>query len=128
MENQITFAQQDAAWKNGEYALYPHCNDFYDWFCKDSSLEGRANKLKGLVKKLVAKFNLNPNKVYVFFKNNCPMSGPTYDSFSICDIESGEVLYWATPKSTHSDNAELYIIKDGKEIKAPTFTALLAQL
>ena len=128
MENQITFAQQDAAWKNGEYALYPHCNDFYDWFCKDSSLEGRANKLKGLVKKLVAKFNLNPNKVYVFFKNNCPMSGPTYDSFSICDIENGEVLYWATPKSTQSDNAELYIIKEGKEIKAPTFTALLAQL
>ena len=54
-----TFAQQEAAWKNGEYALYPHCNDFYDWFCKDSSLEGRANKLKGLAKKLVDHLDLD---------------------------------------------------------------------
>lgn len=122
-----SFSKQEAAWENGEYALYPHCNDFYDWFCKDSSLEGRANKLKGLVKKLVAKFNLNPNKVYVFFKNNCPMSGPLYDDFRICD-EDG-VIYTVIPKCGHSGKAEIW----GREnnFKGPlkvadTFSGLLS--
>jgi hypothetical protein len=126
MEN-TTFAQQAAAWKNGGYALYPQCNDFYDWFCKDESLENRANKLKGLAKRLVARFNLDPNRVYVFFKNNCPMSGPLYDSLSICDVDGGVIL-WATPKSGHNGNAELYMVKEGKEISAPTFSEILAGL
>ena len=127
MEKEITFTQQAAAWKNGEYALYPHCNDFYDWFCKDESLENRANKLKGLAKRLVARFSLDPNRVYVFFKNNCPMSGPLYDSLSICDVDGGVIL-WATPKSGHNGKAELYIAKDNKEISADTFTEILENL
>ena len=126
MEN-TTFTQQAAAWKNGEYALYPQCNDFYDWFCKDESLENRANKLKGLAKRLVVRFNLDPDRVYVFFKNNCPMSGPLYDSLSICDVDGGVIL-WATPKSGHNGNAELYMVKEGKEISAPTFSEILAGL
>jgi len=126
MEN-TTFAQQEAAWKNGEYALYPHCNDFYDWFCKDSSLEGRAKKLKGLAIKLVDQFRLDREKVYVFFKNNCPMSGPLYDSLSICDRESGNVILWATPKSGHTNQAELYMI-DGDTHEEPTFSEILKKL
>ena len=122
-----TFAQQEAAWKNGEYALYPHCNDFYDWFCKDSSLEVRAKKLKGLAKKLVDHLDLDKNKVYVFFKNNCPMSGPLYDSLSICDRESGDVILWATPKSGHTNQAELYMI-DGETHEEPTFSEILKKL
>ena len=122
-----TFAQQEAAWKNGEYALYPHCNDFYDWFCNDSSLEGRAKKLKGLAKKLVDHLDLDKNKVYVFFKNNCPMSGPLYDSLSICDRESGNVILWATPKSGHTNQAELYMI-DGDTHEEPTFSEILKKL
>jgi hypothetical protein len=35
------------------------------------------------------------------------MSGPLYDSFSICDIETGDVLYWVTAKSGHSGLAEV---------------------
>ena len=122
-----TFAQQEAAWKNGGYALYPHCNDFYDWFCKDSSLEVRAKKLKGLAKKLVDHLDLDKNKVYVFFKNNCPMSGPLYDSLSICDRESGNVILWATPKSGHTNQAELYMI-DGETHEEPTFSEILKKL
>lgn len=122
-----TFAQQEAAWKNAEYALYPHCNDFFDWFCNDSSLEGRAKKLKGLAKKLVDHLGLDKNKVYVFFKNNCPMSGPLYDSLSICDRESGNVILWATPKSGHTNQAELCII-DGETHEEPTFSEILKKL
>jgi hypothetical protein len=36
------------------------------------------------------------------------MSGPLYDSFSICDRESGDVLFWVTPKSGHSGKAEIF--------------------
>lgn len=36
---------------------------------------------------------INWNKVYVFYKQICPMEGPLYDDFRICDIESGDVLY-----------------------------------
>jgi len=51
--------------------------------------------------------------VYVFFKNNCPMSGPLYDSFSICDCKSGDVLYWVTGKSGHSGQAEIFSREKG---------------
>ena len=122
-----SFAKQEAAWKNGEYALYPHCNDFYDWFCQDSSLEGRAKKLKGLAKKLVDHLGLDKNKVYVFFKNNCPMGGPLYDSLSICDRKSGDVILWATPKSGHDNMAWLYII-NGETHSEPTFTEIVKKL
>jgi hypothetical protein len=36
------------------------------------------------------------------------MRGPLYDSFSICDIESEDVLYWVTPKSGHTGKAEVH--------------------
>lgn len=35
------------------------------------------------------------------------MSGGLYDSFSICDIETGDVKYWVTYKSGHSGLAEV---------------------
>jgi hypothetical protein len=112
-ENQVTLVDQMYAWGQGESALYPHCHDFYDWFCSDASLDRRAKSLQNKVIKLVNYFREKGNpidcsKVYVFFKNNCPMSGPLYDSFSICDRESGDVLFWVTPKSGHSGKAEIF--------------------
>jgi hypothetical protein len=55
------------------------------------------------------------------------MSGPLYDSLSICDVDGGVIL-WATPKSGHNGKAELYIVKGHKEISAPTFTEILQSL
>lgn len=78
---------------------------WYDWFCRDSSL---ANKTQKLGKNLIAiskSKKIDIDKQYVFFKNNCPMTGNLYDDFRICDIETGEVIYTVTPKSGHnSDN------------------------
>jgi hypothetical protein len=132
-ENQVTLADQMSAWAQGQSALYPHCNDFYDWFCSDGSLERRAKALQNKVKKLVNQFRETGNpidctKVYVFFKNNCPMGGPLYDSFSICDQESGEVLYWVTGKSGHSGQAEIFSRAKGFDealATAPNFSQLL---
>lgn len=92
------------------------CYNFYDWFCKDKALKAKSEKLFRQVRKFVKVFNIDLNKHYVFFKNNCPMRGPLYDSFSICDIESGDVVYWVTPKSGHTGKAEIWANNDLKEI------------
>lgn len=44
---------------------------------------------------------LNIYEQYAFFKNNCPMNGDLYDSFSICDIKTGDVEFYVTPKCGH---------------------------
>jgi hypothetical protein len=78
------------------------CYNFYDWFCKDTSL---CNKTKSLGKKLasiIKSKRLDPTKQYVFFKNNCPGIGSLYDDFRICDIESGDVIYTIIPSSGHN--------------------------
>ena len=94
---------------------------WYDWFCKDSAL---VNKGKGLLARL-AKLNkvnnnkFNPDRTYVFFKNNCPCRGRLYDDFRICDIETGDVIWTVVPKSGFDSNygeAELWgAVNDFKE-------------
>jgi hypothetical protein len=103
------------------------CFTFYDWFCKDSSLERKAKSLFAKVKKfLKANPQIDTEEVYVFFKNNCPGSGSLYDDFRICNDES--VIYTVIPKCGHSGKAEIW----GKEndFKGPlkvadNFTGLL---
>jgi hypothetical protein len=84
------------------------CYNFYDWFCKDESLKGKSKRLFGMVKRWVKKRNTDTDKVYVFFKNNCPMRGPLYDDFRICNIETGDVIYTVIPKCGHSGLTEVW--------------------
>jgi hypothetical protein len=78
------------------------CYNFYDWFCKDSSLMNKAIKLFKQVKIFLRHHpEIDQEKTYVFFKNNCPMLGNLYDDFRICDIETGDVIFTVTPKSGH---------------------------
>jgi hypothetical protein len=84
------------------------CYNFYDWFCKDSSLERKAKSLYSQTKKFVKKFNIDTENHYVFFKNNCPMRGPLYDDFRICDIKTGDVVWTVVPKCGHSGEAEIW--------------------
>ena len=135
-ENQVTLADQMSAWAQGQSALYSHCHDFYDWFCSDGSLERKAKSLQNRVIKFVNALResgraIDCTKTYVFFKNNCPMGGPLYDSFSICDRESGDVLFWVTPKSGHSGKAEAFSRATGFDkplAEAQTFTQLLKSI
>ena len=98
------------------------CYNFYDWFCKDSSLRNKSWKLMKQVKTFL-KHNPQIDLLthYVFFKNNCPMRGPLYDDFRICSIETADVIYTVTPKSGHSGLAEIW----GREndFKEPIKTA-----
>ncbi len=85
---------------------------WYDWFCKDHTLGNRTKKMISMVKAAAKSPAVDPDKVYVFFKNNCPMSGPLYDSFSICSLDKGDVLFWATAKCGHTGQAEVVEASD----------------
>lgn len=67
---------------------------WYDWFCDDIQLFDRLQQLAPKVIAISESKKIDIDKTYVFFKNNCPFKGPTYDLFGICDIESGDVLCW----------------------------------
>ena len=108
-----TLRQQLEAFENGVFLESDGQKDtgcfvFYDWFCKDSSLKRKAESLFKKTKLFVKMKDVDLDRTYVFFKNNCPVGGPLYDDFRICDIESGNVLYTVTPKSGHTGKAELW--------------------
>lgn len=108
-----TLRQQLEAFENGVFLDSDGQEDsgcfvFFDWFCKDSSLKRKAESLFKKTKIFVKMKDVDLDSTYVFFKNNCPLAGPTYDDFRICDIESGNVIFTVTPKSGHTDMAELW--------------------
>lgn len=84
-----------------QFELDPDCFFFYDWFCKDSSLQKKATALLPKVKKFVQAANVDIDNTYFFYKNNCPVSGSLYDDFRICNKVSGDVIWTVTPKSGH---------------------------
>ena len=137
MQNTHSLAQQIEIFKSSGQPIASDGKDtfhgFYDWFCSDRAFEAKGKKLMNQVIKFVAALphHLDTRKCYVFFKNNCPMSGPLYDSFSICDIESGDVLYWVTGKSGHTGEAECFSRATGFSDPMATgknFTELLKNL
>jgi hypothetical protein len=86
-----------------------HCFYFYDWFCRDHSLERKAKALVPKVKKFIKAMNIDVDGTYVFFKNNCPFNGSLYDDFRICNVATGDVIYTVVPCSGHGANqAELW--------------------
>ena len=111
--------------------------NFYDWFCRESSLPNKGLTLMKKVKSIVKVLpNLDLEKTYVFFKNNCPCVGHLYDSFSICDLESGDVLYWVGlnigHESTHDyqkfEINSFVVSENWSQLCARTFTELISQL
>lgn len=103
---------------------------FWDWFCKESSLEKKGPVLMRKAIKFLDKHpEIDRTKVYIWFKNNCPLSGPLYDDFRISNLETGRVIFTVTPKCGHSGLAELWGTENsfvGPIKTAKTFTELLA--
>lgn len=77
---------------------------WYDWFCRETSLPGKTRNLGKKVLRLMKSSKIDIENNYVFFKNNCPMSGSLYDDFRICDMETGNVIYTIVPSSGHKSN------------------------
>ena len=88
---------------------FSSCHGFYDWFCKDSALAGRSRRLVSALETFLKKNpHVDLDATYVFFKNNCPMNGPLYDDFRICDRSGGDVIYTVIPRCSHSGMAEIW--------------------
>jgi hypothetical protein len=96
MNQHHTLRQQIEAYENGNI-LDKDCYYFYDWFCQDKSLQRKALVLMAKVKRFIRIVNVDLDKTYVFFKNNCPVYGNLYDDFRICDLEAGDVIYTVAP-------------------------------
>ena len=98
-----TLREQFEAFDQGRYVdsdgQESWCYNFYDWFCKEKSLKNKANTLFRASRRFVKKMDIDLDKHYVFFKNNCPFNGPLRDDFRICDRETGDVLFTVTPTS-----------------------------
>lgn len=130
----INLKQQLALWAEGKSE--DACHGFYDWFCSDRGLENRAKRLRSSVRTFLKSLEnagqpLNLENHYVFFKNNCPMSGSLYDSFSVCDLEEGDVKFWVTPRSGHTraeGRAEIWIAEKDLELEAQDYRSLLKGL
>lgn len=91
---------------------------WYDWFCKESLLRRKGEKLLEKLELISSSKKFDNDKCYVFFKNNCPMNGSLYDDFRICDKETGDVLYTIIPRSGHKcdkGHAQVYGIDNDFE-------------
>ena len=78
------------------------CSNFYDWFCGEQTLEKRMLSFVPKLKFLVKEGIIDGDKTYVWFKNNCPMSGHTYDDMRISSLnENNDFLGGFCPRTGH---------------------------
>ena len=91
---------------------------WYDWFCKEQSLRNKTRVLGKKVKQIAKSTKVDPDKHYVFFKNNCPMNGSLYDDFRICSLETGNVAYCIIPRYGHKTfNGEAHVYGRDNDFK-----------
>lgn len=94
---------------------------WYDWFCQDDALAGRLQKLSKVVMGITDPYILD--HYYVWFKNNCPLSGPLYDDVRFEPLHGDRngryfVVIRDSPHETHKWT--LYTERHGFE--QPEFT------
>lgn len=87
---------------------YAHCNNFYDWFCSDKALVAKQRTLDAKVRKIAKSSKVDVDKMYVWYKNNCPMFGHLYDDIRIADLHTGDIIWNIVPKSGRNGKSEVY--------------------
>ena len=100
-----------------------NCYNFFDWFCKDSSLKRRAENLVPKIKFLVKELNLDLEKYTSFFKNNCPLCGSLYETFWIELIENEDVFLCVVPTTGYYgvENKTSIFLKRNDEVEEIEF-------
>ena len=128
MSEKLNFKAQFAAFKaNSEEWVDDNNYFFWDWFCSDKALKIKSKLLMTKAEKVMSKLGLDPEKHKVAFKNNCPMNGKLYDSFSIESLEEDKVVVWCAPSLGYKSQEGLAQLVDmrteGKDGEGITITA-----
>lgn len=96
MDKQIKLSEWIQRFKSGEFENKNTKTQieagWFDWFCRDTSLANKTKKMGNIIKQIKAGGKVDLETSYVWFKNNCPLSGPLYDDFRIADIETNNNL------------------------------------
>ena len=125
MDERITVKNWIERFNNGDFENPDHSTQikagWYDWFCKDTSLKGKTDKMGRIIKKITNERILN--EMYVFFKNSCPMSYPLYDQFKFCDLNNdNEVIYCISIDCEYEKSRYVVYGKDN-DFSTPIFGA-----
>ena len=92
MDKQIKLSEWIQRFNSGEFEKPDTTTQinvgWFDWFCRDTSLANKTKKMGNIIKHINAGGKVDLETSYVWFKNNCPLSGPLYDDFRIADIET----------------------------------------
>ncbi|HCV42184.1 MAG TPA: hypothetical protein DGH68_01775 [Bacteroidetes bacterium] len=94
---------------------------WFDWFCRETSLAGKTPSLYRVLQRISTSPRLNLATMYAFFKNNCPAVGSLYDSISICDLATGDVLFWIAPSVGYGPDkgkAQVFSVKESTDAPA----------
>ena len=97
---------------------------FYDWFCEEGSLKRKAQGFVPKLKFLIKEEIINPDTVYVWFKNNCPVRGALYDDMRISDL-NGNFLGGFTPRTGHQseDKTQIWVLEPYETTNFKNWTA-----
>lgn len=110
-DHRISVRQWLENWKAGKYSQHISPWDikahrqaacdagWYDWFCDDKRLFAKTQKLGKLVEQLAKSEKIDLDRMYVWFKNNCPMAGSLYDDIRFADLETHNTAYVVVPKN-----------------------------
>ena len=83
-------------YNNGDFDNSDHSTQclagWYDWFCKDASLARRLQPLAKALMLIRKSSKIDLDSMYAYFKNCCPLSGPTYDRIGISTLD-GTIKY-----------------------------------
>ena len=97
MSEKLNFKAQLAAFRTHSEEYVKDSYFFWDWFCSEKALKIKSKLLMTKAEKVMSKLGLDPEKHKVAFKNNCPVNGKLYDSFSIESLEEDRVVVWCAP-------------------------------
>jgi hypothetical protein len=92
---------------------YAHCNNFFDWFCSDKALVRKQESLDAKVRKIAKSKKIDVDKMYVWYKNNCPVVGGLYDDIRFADLDTGLVIFNVIPKNPRNGKSEVYDASNG---------------